>query len=62
MSAEKTQDRDGNGPETTPGGHPAALASLAAALGARLRLQQRLGLRAYPATPALRSNTLFTGS
>ena len=54
MSAEKTQDRDGNGPETPPGGQPAALTSLAGALTTRLRFQQRLGLRAYPATPALR--------
>lgn len=54
MSAEKTQDRDGNGPETPPGGQPAALTSLAGALTTRLRFQERLGLRAYPATPALR--------
>jgi DNA polymerase len=54
LSAEKTQDRDGNGPETPPGGQPAALTSLAGALTTRLRFQQRLGLRAYPATSALR--------
>jgi DNA polymerase len=54
LSAEKTRDRDGDGLETTAGGYPAALASLAGALTTRLRFQQRLGLRAYPGTTALR--------
>ena len=54
MSAEKQQDTGGNEPAVTGGADPSALAALAGALRTRLSFQQRLGLRAYPASPGLR--------
>ncbi|MDX9833904.1 MAG: uracil-DNA glycosylase [Desulfobulbus sp.] len=54
MSSEKKQDTHENGPVASAGGQSEGVVSLAGALRTRLSFQRRLGLRAYPASPALR--------